>query len=582
MNYHEPLALTSEQQERYFSHQLATMEREYKDVLKSSIATNHKKKNIFIGEIAGFDEARGNLLVRFKDNNLPRLDTPYLGSVFKGAPTNIDIVEWTIPYESFLLKHQVYGSEATPVFYTTDKKEEGTIVAFKDVDAVLVNRLLEVLKAGKKIRFVVAKQPPPFELILALKKYVAGKSVKDPLLSISLSNVLDEWQPTSLDADISTHKVIEVLDTSSRVVVQGPPGTGKSHLISEVVAHYQLQGKRICIAAQTNKTLVELCHKPLLSSLLKQKRIYKNNIKSNELSAFPLLQSGNDHFLNGGDILLATFYSLKNVISELTQGTHDFDFDLLIVEEASQANLALISALSQLTIKVLLVGDPVQMSPIVLDSERLFEINPRYKTYSSGLTAIACNTTTQSFMLRESFRLNSKSASQTGLFYQDKLRSKVDDYKPLQSSANTERFIDSDGGAVVCGEFVLEQPDELDKAITVGIEFLEELVMKNPHISTAILSPYVKVVNRVQAKIAGNQIARDVLVETVDRVQGITVDFTILILPLTNPLFTLELERFNVATSRARSGNLIFISPHYRFLAAPNLVKQFLSSAMQA
>ena len=64
MSYRSSNSLTREQQDYYFSHQLAAMEREYKDVLARTIASNHSKRNLFIGEIIGFDEKRGNLLVR--------------------------------------------------------------------------------------------------------------------------------------------------------------------------------------------------------------------------------------------------------------------------------------------------------------------------------------------------------------------------------------------------------------------------------------------------------------------------------------------------------------------------------------
>ena len=49
----------------------------------------------------------------------------------------------------------------------------------------------------------------------------------------------------------------------------------------------------------------------------------------------------------------------------------------------------------------------------------------------------------------------------------------------------------------------------------------------------------------------------DVLVETIDRIQGLTTDFTIFFIPTESIPFALQVNRFNVATSRAKLCTLI-------------------------
>ena len=49
----------------------------------------------------------------------------------------------------------------------------------------------------------------------------------------------------------------------------------------------------------------------------------------------------------------------------------------------------------------------------------------------------------------------------------------------------------------------------------------------------------------------------DITIETIDRIQGITVDYAILYIPGRNLGFALDERRFNVATSRSRSTTLI-------------------------
>jgi DNA replication ATP-dependent helicase Dna2 len=49
----------------------------------------------------------------------------------------------------------------------------------------------------------------------------------------------------------------------------------------------------------------------------------------------------------------------------------------------------------------------------------------------------------------------------------------------------------------------------------------------------------------------------NVLVETIDRIQGLTTDFTIFFIPTESIPFALQVNRFNVATSRAKLCTLI-------------------------
>jgi cellobiose-specific phosphotransferase system component IIB len=363
------------------------------------------------------------------------------------------------------------------------------------------------------------------------------------------------------------------------VIVQGPPGTGKSFLISEIIYSLQAQGSRVCVAAQTNKTVSELCRTTKMTRLLESGKVYKNSIKSNEAAEYPNLKSGNDHFVAPGDVLLSTFFSLKERISALGQNDTQ-EFDIVIIEEASQANLALISALYRLAPRTLLVGDPMQMAPIVLESRMLYEQEPKYKDFSAGLSAVASNTKTDSCLLTDSYRLNAKGASQTGIFYDGKLVSMVSDFNPLKFSEKFQRYFDPEGGAVVSCEFELEQDSGVDASLDAISRIIDDVMKHNTGIKIALLSPYIRVVTQAQSKLSHLIGSEQILVETIDRIQGITVDFTIVLLPLTNPLFATELERFNVATSRARCGNLIFISPQYRWLSINEKVKRFIESSM--
>ena len=69
--------------------------------------------------------------------------------------------------------------------------------------------------------------------------------------------------------------------------------------------------------------------------------------------------------------------------------------------------------------------------------------------------------------------------------------------------------------------------------------------------------------NRVSVRFLQKEIyskcadTENVLVETIDRVQGLTTDFTIFFIPTESLPFALQVNRFNVATSRAKLCTLI-------------------------
>lgn len=69
----------------------------------------------------------------------------------------------------------------------------------------------------------------------------------------------------------------------------------------------------------------------------------------------------------------------------------------------------------------------------------------------------------------------------------------------------------------------------------------------------------------------------DITIETIDRIQGMTVDYAVLYIPGRNPGFALEERRFNVATSRSLSTTLIISDmPLGQFHTIPPRVIQYV------
>lgn len=53
-------------------------------------------------------------------------------------------------------------------------------------------------------------------------------------------------------------KILNAVDTRAQTVVQGPPGTGKTHTAAALLSHLLAQGKRVLVAAHTDRALKEV------------------------------------------------------------------------------------------------------------------------------------------------------------------------------------------------------------------------------------------------------------------------------------------------------------------------------------
>ena len=575
------MKLSIQEQQYFYTHQLREVEREHFEYINNTIETNLKNGSLFLGKIVGIDDKRGNLLVNFQGKHIPRLEMLYHGYIFKNPPKDRLIQSWSIRFFDFIQKHRVFDTELTPIFYKHSKSCEGITLGFKNISAEFIQFIQPYIDKKKEISLLVGQAMPIIELLVILSKYIE-RFQHAPLLNENLDNELSNWSPVVLKGENKTAAILANLIDSNRLIIQGPPGTGKSYLISQLVHHFSQQGLRVCITALANKTLVELCSKQEMNMLVEKGKVYKTSLKMSEMNEFPKLKEGKGVYLAAGEVSLTTFYSMKDHIKNLLDSTNTL-FDVLIVEEASQAFLTLISAFYQLSKKTLLVGDPMQLSPVVIDYRNLYEMNYRYKPYAEGLATVAVNTNTPSFILTESFRLNVSACEQSNVFYQGRLSSVQQQvYIPLPCTKVFEKYITHNGGAVVTTHFDLTDYQQLMNAMHDCLDFVESLVSINKKAKIAVLSPYIKNISKLlELKLARKNIKGNILIETIDRVQGITVDFTVLFFPVTNPLFEFDPTRFNVATSRATHGNLIYISKRYEQLSINEKVKLFLNSSVR-
>ena len=217
----------------------------------------------------------------------------------------------------------------------------------------------------------------------------------------------DENKPNAIAETIS-----KTLETDDCCLLQGPPGTGKSYVIATIIAEYLNTGKAVCATTMANKGLMELILQPPLKEALKGGKVSKTNISADERRLAPTLKDvAKGLLVPNGELLCATNYILSGAYNQKNIDTYGIpSYDLVVIEEASQAFLSALVAFKSLGKKCLIVGDPMQLPPIVKSLNK-----PQYKMFNAlaqveGMTSFALGTDTKAYRIIKSNRLSPASA----------------------------------------------------------------------------------------------------------------------------------------------------------------------------
>ena len=249
-------------------------------------------------------------------------------------------------------------------------------------------------------------------------------------------------------------------------------------------------------------------------------------------------------------------------------------YDIIVIEEASQAFLTTIAAFKQLGKKCLIVGDPMQLPPIVKMN------NPQYNSWNvhtqiEGLKTFALGSNIKSYRIVTTFRLTEKSAALTKVLYGNRFVSVKKEYQDF-SSADSSLF-PNEGGVLYCCTGDLKDGLYSESADRIINLVIDSMIKNFPDRNIAIMTPFRDTVKELQKRFLSSDVELDITIETIDRIQGMTVDYAILYIPGRNPGFALEERRFNVATSRSLSTTLIISDmPLGQFHTIPSNVIKFV------
>jgi rRNA-processing protein FCF1/GTPase SAR1 family protein len=559
--------LTKEQQLNFYEEEIKKILSDYKAYLDSKCIDLINKVELFIGSFEYIDDVRNQLVFSFPKDKLPKTKVPLTAT----KPKTTDIITSNfndLNYSHYRKNFVANFSECYGVYY---QELNGKFnVGFSNFDLEFLNSLSK----GDKIVFGISDPPLKYyfnliEITKNAEKYQKANDV------ISGTYHLNNFKPVHIDDSLNLiDQYKSDLNKEDTIIIQGPPGTGKTYFISRLLEVLNKENKTVLVATLANRSLIELAKKYFEIETVNRSAVFKSNLTLEESREVKELKPIPKNFLPAvGNILLTTFYKMTGIAVE-NIGRPIYDY--IILEEASQCFLGTIAAANLLGKKVILVGDPLQLPPVI-NQDKPRNISPNIDLMLESFTYYASTINCPKFKFTTTYRFSDNACYQTNTFYENSLKSKSDIQKGNEIFSKIPPLYNNKGG---CSLFHYDSKN-LRGIYELLLSQINTLLQINPEFEIAILSSTKKGVKLLRDNILHKLVDKQgqILINTVDSVQGLTIDFCFYF-PFSDgsPAFSFKLNRFNVATSRARFCTLILLDEVYKVVQPyKGLVAEFIS-----
>jgi predicted RecB family nuclease len=361
----------------------------------------------------------------------------------------------------------------------------------------------------------------------------------------------------------------------SLLAIQGPPGAGKTYTGARMIVACAKAGLKVGITAVSHKVI-----RNLLDAVLEAGREMKisvpcvQKIKTGAEKSDPPIP-GIEEVTDNEGVLAALAAGTAQVGAGTAWMWSREDYagavDVLFVDEAGQASLANVLAMAQAARSVVLLGDPQQLEqpqrgthPEGVDASALEHILAGRKTIPEG----------RGIFLDKTWRLPPAICAFTSeLFYEGRLESRPEQEKQKLSGAPPYEGaglwfvpVEHDGNTNSSDEEVKAVEAIVDTLLKKGSRWTNQKGETKQVLPKDILvvAPFNAQVNRLQDALE----SKGIRVGTVDRFQGQEGAIVIYSMATSRPEdaprgmeFLYDLNRLNVATSRARCACILVASP---------------------
>ena len=513
--------------------------------LATAISLLKISQEMYVAQFISFKD--GEMIMQFPISRaLPRKGDFLVCMVL--PPELQDYRNWGDRSYRDLYKARYNSTECVCIWHSPANDPRYSLVGFSKVSVDFAN----YIKKTPNIVLTFAPQRPPIDYVMNLQKVVEDQYSKGVASILDANYQAKDWEPIPIRQDDVSGFVYSQMALTETMILEGPPGTGKTYMIAELCAKLCAEGHSVLVTALTNRALMEIAEKPAVESLLGEHRIFKTNISMDEIRELSKLETLKSIAPMPGCLVMSTFYITSGYAAELTI---EQPFDYVIMDEASQAIFPMFAASRKIGKRNLWVGDIHQLSPIVILNGNRITIGG-YKHLIEGLKLLADNSISPIYQLATAYRFGQRAANYTGVFYNDSLVAKESPkYNDLPSMF---KILNKDGGPTLVLTDMPSGDCTPQFAIYIATFIVDNIVKDNKDKEIAVLTCMKKTTRALQMAITQKvRTRKNLLVDTVARVQGLTTDITIFFVPDYSYIRTLEPHLFNVATSRAREHTII-------------------------
>lgn len=536
--------------ENFLNTEFEKIQNGFEQLINTKASVLKNRGEVFVGL---FQKLQNDGMAIFKipmTDNMPRKNSFWNAVLLKNdmaKPNNWGELSWNLLCQD----NQIDYSDAHCVWLSKCSDDPRLCL-------VGINHLtIDFIKRIEKNTIIAfGPQIPPLQYLLNLIDLVRDSSCAETQKILDYEETSNQWNPMKIEAKADFTSLMQNdMKENNCIVVQGPPGTGKTYRMAKLAAKLLADNKSVLVTALTNQALMELAKKDDLKPFLDKGKISKTSLTVDESNELPNLQHITDNLCNAsnGNLSLATFYLSSGWAKEATS----LPFDYVIMDEASQALLPMIAVTMKLGKKVVLIGDQNQLSPIVVTNEDIIN-KYQWTPIVKGFETVCQNFSFKSYMLNDTFRLTQRGAESTGIFYNNELRS-VSETKVIPSKLS---LLNPKGGPVFIGLDLKIGAKAPTNAFDCIFENVYKIYAENPNTEIAVLSKFRDSVRELQKYFvtrwtSTKELPDNIRIETVDRIQGLTVDYCFFFIPNASVQYSLENELFNVATSRAKYSTII-------------------------